>query len=300
MNLLLVAQLFLLVATVPVGAENSADRLMHRAAEFSKSKHYNEALHCLSDAIVISPKSSVLYHKRGELYNKLQDFKSAVADFNQAIALNDKDMEVYFKRGWAYDQLSDFEASVNDYSKFLTYKPKDYFGMCCLADNLCELGQTERAMQVLNELIVLHPTEPQPRRLRGLLLAGKNGNYKKAIEDFSVALKDTKYDHYADLLGARADACIKVKDFPQALSDIQAQLKLIPKDDNARRKLANIYYLSGAYQKACDEYTRVIEMEPMEAGGNYMARARCYEKLGKTELARKDLQKCKELDYSGK
>lgn len=296
----LVALFVMLGANSQARAESDAQRLLVNGKQYTKLRRYTDALRCFDAAIAMEPKSYILYAERGEVYSRMQDFKSALSDFNKALALNDRASELYFKRGWAYDQLDDFEPAIKNYEKYLTYKPNDYFARSSLADNLSEIGQTDRALKILNEIIAAQPNYAQARKMRGLLLSGKNGNIKQAIEDYTVALKDLSYKHHINLLSFRADAYTKIKDYPHALADLKNLLKATPNDDNTHRKIANLYYLSGDYKKACDEYTRVIEMDSGEAGANYVARARCYEKLGEKDLARKDLEKSKKLEYLGK
>ena len=136
------------------------------------------------------------------------------------------------------------------------------------------------------------------RQLRGLLLHGKNGNEKAAIEDFSFVCKHPNFDHYGDTVGYRANAYMQIKDYPHALADYTTLIKLSPGDDNLRRQRAVVYELMGNFPKAVEDYTAAIELAQTESAPSYAARARCYEKLGKKDLAQRDLAKSKKLKES--
>jgi Tfp pilus assembly protein PilF len=52
----------------------------------------------------------------------------------------------------------------------------------------------------------------------------------------------------------------------------------------------------GQYQPAVNDYSTVISNTP-KYGAAYCGRARAYEKLGKQDLAEKDREKAKDLEY---
>jgi tetratricopeptide (TPR) repeat protein len=279
--------------------QDSADSILTRARAQRERHEFRTVVHTLTTGISLYPKDFRLYGARGYAYNRLEKYKEALADYNMALASPDPHVEWYFQRGWAYDQLTDFARASADYEKYLSFCPRDGIAMCCLADNLCEMGQTERAMKVLNKAIEIDPGSLQAHRLRGMLRHGKNGDERAAIADFNIVCGAPTYEHYGDTLGYRAAAYKQIKDYGHALADYTTLIKLSPRDDNLRRQRAGVYELMGNYQKAVEDYTAAIDLAQTESAPSYAARAQCYEKLGKKDLARKDLAKSKKLKDSG-
>lgn len=280
------------------GAKESVEAILARVRVLREKENFRTAVLSLTMGISLYPKDFRLYGERGYAYNRLEKYKEAVADYNKALASPHPDVGWYFQRGWAYDQLTDFAKSTADYEKYLSFCPKDGLALSSLADNLCEMGQTERAMKVLNKAIEIEPGSLAARRLRGMLRHGKNGDERAAIADFNVVCGDPTYDHYGDTLGYRAAAYMQIKDYPHALADYNILVKLSPSDDNLRRLRAAVYERMGNFQKTIEDYTAAIELAQAESGPMYAARAKCYEKLGRKDLAQQDLAKSKKLKNS--
>jgi tetratricopeptide (TPR) repeat protein len=197
--------------------------------------------------------------------------------------------------------LDKFAEAVKDYEKYRSFKgarDREFAG-CCLADNLGQMGQTEKAIKVLNEIIEHNPNNRQARRQRGTFLNSDLGNPRQAVIDFTVAITEKGTD-YRDMYALRATAYTRLKDYPKAIADYTTVLQLNPNDDAAYRKRAEVYELMGDEKKAIEDYSAGIERNPEWAGPNYFSRARCYKKLGQNSLAQKDLEECKRLNYSGK
>ena len=58
-----------------------------------------------------------------------------------------------------------------------------------------------------------------------------------------------------------------------------------------------MYLELAQYQKAIDDYSQVIELNPKD-GYAYYCRAEAYEKLGKKDLAEKDKEMAEKLGYN--
>lgn len=84
---------------------------------------YDEAIGVLEQAIELSPEFADLHHNLGIAYLKMNYCKRAVERFEQAIAINKYYAEAYYYLGLTYVQNAitreDFELSVNCYSKVL-------------------------------------------------------------------------------------------------------------------------------------------------------------------------------------
>lgn len=280
------------------GNGDPAAMLLDRARKVRDQKGFDYTLLWLNIGISRFPSDPRFYYERGRVFNEQGKFKEALQDFNKALSINKDYAECYSGRGWAYDQLNDFHRAILDYEHYLQLNPKSVRILCCLADNLCEEGATSRAVKVLDRAIELEPGSPQAHRLRGILRNGKDGNVRLAIEDFSMAIKETTYSHYDEVLGLRASAYRDIKDFPHAIADYSLLIKRCPQDANLLRQRALTYERMGDYRRAVNDYTAAIELEQVESAPSYESRARCYEKLGDKNAARQDRERARKLSES--
>jgi tetratricopeptide (TPR) repeat protein len=276
-------------------------KLLDQADRLEKQGQFKLAIPYFSKAIRLVPNFGYLYEKRGDAYNGNSDHQLALQDFDRALSLDDKLVEAYFGRAWAYDQLDKFASAVKDYEKYLTFDDglqRDFAGNC-LADNLGQMGQTDKAIKVLNKVIEHDPNNGQARRQRGAFLNSDQGNPKQAVVDFTVSMAG-KGAKYRDMYALRATAYTRLKNYSKAIADYTTVLSLNTNDDTTFRARAAVYELMGDYKKAIQDYSAGIERNPDWAGPNYFSRARCYKKIGQNALAAKDLAECKRLNYDGK
>jgi tetratricopeptide (TPR) repeat protein len=275
--------------------------LVDRADQLLEKRQFKQAITYLNRAIGSAPQWGSLYLKRGVAYNELGNFQPAIQDFDHALSLDSKLVEAYLGRAWAYDQLDNFEGAVKDYQKYLSCGGISHRvpALCCLADNLGQMGKTDEAIKALDTAIKLEPRCGIAHKQRGSFLNNDTRNPRQAIVDFTVAIEE-KALNYRDVYALRASAYTRVKDYPKAVADYTTVMKLSPNDDNAYRQRGAIYELMGDYKKAIEDYSAGIDHNPDWAGPSYFSRARCYNKLGQPELAQKDLAQCKRLNYDGK
>jgi len=254
-----------------------------------------------SQALALNSNNALFYLRRGQAYNKINNFQSALPDFDRALALNPNLQTAYLGRAWANDQLDNFAAAEKDYKTYLSMGDTIMSGFAAfsLADNLAQQGKTDEALRALNPLIKSNPKNGMARRLRGNLINANGGNPKLAAEDYTVAIEQ-KIDMYRDIYPLRASAYIRLKQYQKAIDDYTTMLKLSPNDDNAYRKRAGVYELMGDYKNAIADYSKGIDQSLDGAGPFYFGRSRCYNKIGQSALAQKDLDQCKRLNYEGK
>lgn len=188
-----------------------------------------------------------------ELKNRRQ-FRPAIEFFSQAIAENPKFALAYRNRASCLMEIDNFDAAMIDVNKALALNPK-------LAIAYSDRGK------IYNE-----------RR-----------NSKQAIQDFSTAIALSKsnpnYCFYQD----RGSLFKEAGNDNAALADFTEGLKIEPHDCWLHYFRGCIYYKRGNYKDALADATDALKTQSSdEKGSFYQLRAKCYDKLGKPNLAKKD------------
>ena len=78
---------------------------------------FEGAIASYSRAIVLDPRFSVAYARRGRAWRKKGDLDKAIQDLDHAIGLNDRDFWSFRERGLIYLAKPDFEKAVADFDK---------------------------------------------------------------------------------------------------------------------------------------------------------------------------------------
>lgn len=87
------------------------------AAELADSKHFEQAVECMTKAIDIYPEAPVFRHQRGSCYFHLGEYQKAIDDLNVAIGKEPHKPDHYENRGHAYQRMGNTEAADADFRK---------------------------------------------------------------------------------------------------------------------------------------------------------------------------------------
>jgi tetratricopeptide (TPR) repeat protein len=209
----------------------------------------------LTEKIEASPKNPDLYLKRAELHTKYLNLESAVADASNSINLKPSE-KAYMLRGAANMGLGRLDRAEADYEKAAQLAPDSQNAQAELACMAAKLHHFEKAQKAFAALFKINPG--------------------RTVE-----------------LSRRAEMFIAMGKYAEALRDCQQTLKT-DKDKGGRvhEIMGRAHFLLGQYQKAADAYSYTISKNQFSVDAR-RARAEAYDKLGKTELAKRDR---KELD----
>ena len=119
--------------------------------------------------------------------------EKAVEGCTRAIALDPEDEYAFMHRGWAYRQLKQWDSSIADYTKAI------------------EIGLKYRSS--------MHST-----LYRGLLYM-EMGEYEKAAQDFSFAIKRSRW--WGRLYYFRGKAYLKLKQYDKVIKNANAVMKIV-------------------------------------------------------------------------
>lgn len=148
------------------------------------------------------------------------------------------------------------------------------------------LGQTERALADLTAAIVRDPKEPLAFLERGVILAGRQRAYVRAIADFDKVLSLSP-DNVGALL-RRGDAYGQMGDFGHALADLDRAVMLAPDSPEARVYRGLTRGRQGANALALADYSEALRLDPRNTDA-LVNRAALYAASHAADLALRDL-----------
>ncbi len=306
--------------------------LVKTEALMLQDKNY-QALDEINRALKASPNNARLWLTRAEVHEKLKNPKMVIEDATRAIKYDRKLEKAYLIRAKAYYNLTYFmlsknpqnrEKGIKDLDTAMRLNPKnpvayEYKGVWLMANEkyteaidpltrglalnprdkkllsyrsmaYSETSQYEKSIKDLTTFIEVEPTSPDGWKKRGNLYVQTN-KYKAALHDYDQAMKISPADYR--LKYRHASVCMKLKQYKRAIADYLAIIQRNPLDDDAVKSLGDAYFAASDYPNSIKYYSEAIDLSPLSA--YYAARAKAYQKAGKSALAGKDLQKAKQL-----
>ncbi len=122
---------------------------------------------------------------------------------------------------------------------------------------------TKYSLDELNNLIKENRLAPFLYAARGRYYYSE-GEYEKAVNDYSnaIILSKTLKNYYNQYFILRAQSYIEQKDYKKAALDYERFINTSPFSIEFRKKLANIYAKNELYDKAIEQYNKIIEIFP--------------------------------------
>ncbi len=252
------------------------------------------ALSDYDKAISMNPTLAIAYFHRGTTYSSLNEYNKALADYNISINLDSTYALAFFNRGIAYRKMGQDSKAMTDYNACIrlnkNYAPAYY--------NKGRIYETQhnfkKAYIEYDKAYRLAPQDIDIMHNRGVMLMDYKQDYNAAIKMFNNVLTLDNKAPYAYL--ARAMAKCHLKNYKEALTDIDLELSINPDDAFVFRNKGYILTEKGEYDRAIETYTRSLDLE--ENAEAYYQRGRNNNLLGKPELAKQDYKKAIQIDKS--
>jgi tetratricopeptide (TPR) repeat protein len=295
--LLLVALLFL---TNVSKSWASAAQDCQRAHNLISDGRFAEAVRLLNRTIQSNQTYADAYTIRAEAYANLNDFAVARSDCFRALKIDPKAAQAHYWLSVIDWNIEKWEDSLDHINKFIDLRPRDARGYFRRGEVYVQLKQNDKAIADYTRSIDLDPQYYQCLVNRANLLNYKGGDLNTAIADYTQALQlKNKRKDYTRLYPLRAIAYERKGDYQKAIDDYTYVLNLNPDDEDAYAQRAQDYVQLKQYNKAIADYSRAIELVPYDAAPCYVGRAKAYRLLGRNELAQRDLDSARKLDYAG-
>lgn len=294
--------LLTLIINLPVLAQGSGYEIQFKLGnERLNQKDYDGAIVAFSECLRLAPQTAGCYGNRGIAYRHKSNYKQSIADFTEAIKLAPKTALYYNGRAIAYRFLKKYELAIADLNTSLKINPNDSNVRELLNAIKVYAEKSDRLMtqQALLGGVISANTGFTPGDFfeRGKELVEKNDNstailyfseclrlksdfadcyhyrgrmyhrdkqYEKAVADYSEALKlqPQNVEYYRDRAYANGDG---LKKYDAAIADLNEVIKLEPKSPWHYVNRAYVHKSKKDYQKAAEDFTSAINVEPTPA-----------------------------------
>nr|KAE8947250.1 hypothetical protein PF009_g3167 [Phytophthora fragariae] len=254
--------------------------IAHGATTF---EDHCRAIESFSLAIAIRPTQARFFLARGNAFRAIGELERAAKDYGSALALDDRSALYYANRGACYRKLNQTAKALEDLT------------------NAIELDG-RKAPHYFNRALVLHDA----------------GFYREAIVDFSKALEDGSTAAAANAgagssggsgttatppangggigirveyraLQTRANCYRRLGHLSKCIEDLQAAIKLDPRNASAFSALALAHFECGDFERSADGFTRAIELNSGNAS-YFSYRGLCYYRQGQAAAAKQRQQ----------
>lgn len=216
-------------------AQNATNYLSQGKAK-SEAGAYAQAIQDFTRAINLNSQLDDAYHYRGEAYFRIRRYSNALEDFDKAIKLDPRQSSAsYHLRGLVKYNLKLYKEAIVDYDQAIkiAYSDETYF--VDRAKAYLKLKRYNRALKDCNRALRISNTYAYALNVRGLIKAAQD-KPTAASEDLMAAIQNAKND---------------------------------PKEYNYRNSLADFYRDSRQTEKAIEEYSAAIHLNPRNIHGLY-------------------------------
>ncbi|XP_065492938.1 tetratricopeptide repeat protein 6 [Caloenas nicobarica] len=252
----------------------------------SQGRYFQAILNC-SEAIKIIPNSVQAYFYRGILKCQNKTFKAAIEDLSEVIDLNATCVLAYYNRAVCYHQIKDFRKALKDYGIILLLELSEEIAFKVLINRgllYMELGDYANACEDFKEATLLSPDDSQIFQALGICYY-RIHEFEDAVRSFDQVLK---LDHVSvDAYIGRGNSYMENGDeagCKQAQKDFLRAIHLNPKCIKARVCLAYNLQVLGKFQRAWNQFTVAIFMDP-KCLAAYDGRASVCLQMGETFAA---------------
>jgi len=268
---------------------------------------YKQGIEAFTHAISISPKYGLAYWNRGYSYSKLKDYKTAISEYKLAIPMYENDSStianIHKDIGVVYDKMKDYKAAIEEHTIALQFNPK--YGRAYHERGATHSHNKEYKLSIEDFTASNALYKDDSSELAyGYDWIGHSYyrmfDYKKAVECYNKAL--SYQPDYDQAIWNRANTYMEDGYFQKAIDDYDKVIK-VKKDTDDLESLhswkLNACYDSQQYDKALEEANIVLKLSDKELAYFYR-RGKVLTKLNRKEEALKDLDKALSMDSTRK
>lgn len=238
----------------------NADYVYLRAKTNFEIGRFDQAKEDLEETIYLDSTHAGALHYRAKYYFIIEHYRGCVEDNDKALEYtNDKDLiaSILLNRGEAKLMLKNAEGAYEDLLEGLAMDTANMHGITVMASTLHELKRHEEALPYLNKLIQNNAKDIGARINKGFELEAL-GRYKEAIAAYNDAQQIDKNEPL--VYSNRARAYYGLKEYEQALKDVNKSLANQPMNGYAYHTRALIRLAQGEKSKACKDLEHSREL----------------------------------------
>ncbi len=212
-------------------------------------------------AIIQNPNRDDAYIYRGIICHGAGDYTQAIKDYEKAIAIDPQDAVAYNDLGTSQEAFGKMQEAITNYSKAIELDPNYTDAYIARASARGKLQDWDGALADFHEVESLHQVEnPDLYQSRAYVQFVRN-EFELAITDATKAISLATNGDGASLQ-IRGLARMRLKDYDNALSDLDAAIKIDPKDPEAFATRGRIKETKGDLQGAKLDVATAMKLQP--------------------------------------
>jgi tetratricopeptide (TPR) repeat protein len=281
---------------------NNARAHNNRGMARLTSGEVKQAIEDFDSCIKIDPKFVAAYNNRSFAYAKMDRRQEALADLDQAIRLDSNAAGSYDNRGALWLDAQEYQKAIADFTRAieLDSSSPNYYAHRRVAwtklerfpEAQADALKIEHLVQLssLNAAVFRDPRSPKPYIDRGNYFLHEN-QVENALANFNKALELNPKN--AEALTARSRAALRHGDPQKAVDDATAALAIEPREETYGVR-ADAYRKLQDYQKAVADYDSAqrIDQDVEETWNSY---AQALQQAGRTKEADEALRRVADL-----
>ena len=286
------------IAALPTVAQTSAQSLdpFARCFGYPAPQSADEKIAACTMVITgdVSPDERALaYEARANIHRTRREYNAAIDDYTHAIELQPDRPALYAQRCQVFVRQRDFDRALRDCDKAVELAPNGVVFLIDRSEAFDAMKRYDRALADLNHAIAVAPAASQPLllRRRGLVYRHMR-DYPRAIDDFTASLRLLPRDWEA--LNDRGLTYYDLDDLDRAIGDFNAAIALKPNFALAYGNRALCYGRREDYRRAISELDQAISLDPNEPAF-YHNRAQFHLYLEEYDLAILDAERALKL-----
>ncbi len=237
-----------------------------------------------SKAIELNPYITSLYDLRGISRIHQKKYHDAISDYSRAIELEPGNKGFWYNRAVCYAEVKDYEGATIQYDSIIR-KWSDYAPPYLMKAEAClNLKDTVRAMEWVEQCLVVDPNYANAWRLKAyVLMMREQWQESETAWTKSLQYKPKDVGCYIN----RASVRLHVNNLRGAMSDYDMALDLAPNNFLAHYNRGLLRMRVGDNNRAIEDFDYVLSLEP----GNVMAlfnRATLLDQTGDLHAAVRD------------
>jgi tetratricopeptide (TPR) repeat protein len=219
------------------------DLLRRRAFAYEDLRQYERAEADFTAALKVEPVDPELYARRGYFFMRRNRYDDALADFRKGARLDPRNGTYPYGEARVHETRGDYTRAIERYSDAIRIDPNSatYYAERGSAHNYAKMH--EQAYADYDKALRIGYPRPNPRET-GLSHLGRGyaslqlGQYRRAIEDFDLVLKEVP--RASNALAWRGSAYQMLGENALAIADFKAALAIAPNHKGAAEKLKEL------------------------------------------------------------
>lgn len=223
---------------------------------YAYHEEYVDALRCFQGCCQLKPHESLYWEMKAEMHLQLDQFSDACKSFDRALRYGGTP-DLAARLAYCYIQTNQIKKGIQYYKFTLKYEPDHYDALSNLSAVYQNQGQSQEALNLLEQARNLYPKDPILLNNLGFILVDQ-GRTRKALEYYHEAL-ELSPDH--PLILYNLSVCFTRKgNWQEGIETLNKLFEIDPSHSAGWALLGNIYDQIDQYDTAIDCFNKALKL----------------------------------------